>query len=196
MLAIIVITQDPKQRHDIGRARRGNMKLLLEKWNNFLNEQKFSQQELLAGLLLGEAGGEGREGMIAVYQVLLNRSAILQKHPILVAKESKQFSILNDMSIEELTQKMKSHEKWFLAMEILESPGGMPGGKRVVGDSTHYYNSKKAQPNWGRGSNCWVEFGEIGNHVFGKYMGDPMYGNVSDGKGRCYEDKPKTHPKK
>ena len=169
------------------------MKLLLERWNNFLNEQRFSQQELLAGLLLGEAGGESREGMVAVYQVLLNRAALLQKHPILVAKESKQFSILNNQTIEELTQKMKSHGKWNLAMDILESPGG---GKRIVGDSTHYYNAKKAQPNWGRGSNCWVEFGEIGNHIFGKYMGDPIFGDVSDNMGRCYEDKPKTYPKK
>jgi len=168
------------------------MKLLLERWNSFLNEQKFSEQELLAGLLLGEAGGEGREGMVAIYQVLLNRSAILQKHPIQVAKESKQFSILNKQTIEELTQKMKSHKNWTLAMEILELPGGMPGGKRIVGDSTYYYNPDKAKPSWGRGNPCWDEFGKVGNHLFGKYMGDGrLYQNTD--KGKCYEKNPETH---
>ena len=42
MLVTTVTTQGPKQRHVTGRARSGSMKLLLERWNNFLNEQAYS----------------------------------------------------------------------------------------------------------------------------------------------------------
>ena len=42
MLATIVTTLVQKRRHATGRARSGSMKLLLETWNNFLNEQKYS----------------------------------------------------------------------------------------------------------------------------------------------------------
>ena len=238
------------------------MKLLLERWNNFLNEEKvytvksgdslgviasrfpgvtmadiqkangitnpdqiqigqelkiptsstkkqYTDDQLLAGLLMGEAEQDGEIGMRMVYQIIKNRANLTGLSKLQVVKQPKQFSILNQQTIEQLTAKMIKRSEFYvadaqkigkkikgiyeIALEIVEQDGGTP----MVKDSTHYYNPTKASPTWAKKTEpCWISKGKVGNHIVGKYMGDPMYGKVSDGKGRCYWDKPKTHPEK
>lgn len=235
------------------------MKLLLERWNNFLNEEKlytvksgdslgviasklgvtmadiqkangitnpdqiqigqelkiptsstkkqYTDDQLLAGLLMGEAEQDGEDGMRMVYQIIKNRANLTGLSKLQVVKQPKQFSILNEQTIEQLTAKMIKRSEFYVA-DALKVGKKIKGiyeialeivkkdlGNSQVGKSTHYYNPDKENPNWAKeGEPCWVKHGKVGNHIVGKYMGDRMYGAASDGKGRCYWDRPATHP--
>jgi spore germination cell wall hydrolase CwlJ-like protein len=135
--------------------------------------------EPVAAILMGEAGGEGPEGMRAVYHVVLNRARKLGMQPLEVMKIPRQFSILNNLTPEFLVSKYKNSQNplekslWEAAKAIALNPGADP-----TGGATHYYNSSKANPSWGNSKTnpCWIGTGKIGNHVFGQERTDPMWG--------------------
>jgi len=191
-----VITQDPKQRHDTGRARRGNMKLLLERWNSFLNEEKsFTDTEKIALVIFGEAGGESFLGKQAVLHVAINRSKHDGKSLLYIMEKSGQFSILNNNSYADLYKKAysdKIQEKAYEeSLAIVSNPG-----EDVTRGSTHYlttelyYGKKTWWADYAK-NRCWAPMIEIGKHVFGiemnKYPLEPgglkcVYSIINDKK--------------
>lgn len=152
------------------------MKLLLERWNSFLNEQKsFTDTEKIALVIFGEAGGESLPGKQAVLHVAINRSKHDGKSLLHIMEKSGQFSILNNNSYADLYKKAYSNEIQKKAYEeslaIVSNPG-----EDVTGGSTHYlttafyYGKKKWWADYVKNP-CWVPMVEIGKHVFGIEMG-------------------------
>ena len=133
--------------------------------------------DIIAATLVGEAGGEGKEGMIAVYNVLGNRAAKKSTSRAGEALRPKQFS-MRDSETSDVNKKSdfdknkvnkvigiykdesKWKDVWKLAIQIIkEDP------KDTTGGASHYYAHKKTSfPGWGG----WSKTKVIGNHTFGK----------------------------
>ena len=152
------------------------MKLILEQWRHFINEQKsFTDREKIALVIFGEAGGESLLGKKAVLHVAMNRSKHDNKSLLDIMENSGQFSILNNNTYEDLykkTQKDDMQKKAYAeSLEVVDDPGD-----DVTGGSTHYlttklyYAKKTSWANYDK-NRCWAPMVEIGKHVFGIEMG-------------------------
>lgn len=129
-----------------------------------------SERELLAKTLHAEAAGEGYEGMLAAGTVIANRvdSGKYGGNTLRgVILKPGQFSAWNLATGYAKGQgglnmdKIKPSEAAYKAADDLLS------GKKheAIGDRTHYYAPKYADPRWGkRAGGDWLT---IGNHVFG-----------------------------
>ena len=96
------------------------MKLLLEKWNSFLNEEKsFTDTEKIALVIFGEAGGESFLGKQAVLHVAINRSKHDGKSLLYIMEKSGQFSILKKSCFEIIVS-----EQDVLVMHTARAPHG------------------------------------------------------------------------
>ena len=148
--------------------------------------------EPIAAVLMGEAEGEGVNGMRAVYHVISNRAKKKGVSPLSIVSDPYQFSILNGTTIQALINKYKNHsnpavkELWNKAKGIVMAPGA-----DITGGATHYYTG--AIPSWASAENpCWVAGPKIGKHQFGQNRADKLWGTTSTG--RCYIDREDTHP--
>jgi len=145
--------------------------ILNESYLNGVNDK-----EIVAATLIGEAGGEDKNGMIAVFNVLNNRA---KNKGTTAAGESlrpRQFSMWDsatrNVSVREdfdtkkilaIIKEKKSHPKWGEALSIAKTPV-----KDLTKGATHYYAHKGPNkinpPSFSQG---WTETVEIGNHKFG-----------------------------
>ena len=120
-------------------------------------------QRVVAAVLMGEAGGEGRAGMVAVVEVLRTRGDSRRTSMLAEAVRPKQFSCLNGTSPEDLISRYEGSPGWDTALEIARmaynTPERLPG---VTRGATHYH-ARQADPYWARGRQPVVT---IGNHVF------------------------------
>lgn len=160
------------------------MKILINekqfnKIGKLLNESYLSgidDNEIVAATLIGEAGGEGTEGMKAVYSVLNNRAKNKSTSTAGEALRPSQFSMWNSATKNVSTKKdfnkknilsiikdYKTHSKWNEALTISKS-----SIKDPTKGATHYYafkgSNKINPPSF---TDNWTETVEIGNHKFG-----------------------------
>lgn len=121
-------------------------------------EAPITNLDVIATTLIGEAGGEGEEGMHAVMNVIMNR--VKQSNdPVRAAVASvlkpKQFSMFNsytqgNTNIKDIINKAKQHPRWQLAQEIA-SKGLSRTLPDITGGATHYHVSRgrsKVTPKW------------------------------------------------
>ena len=114
-----------------------------------------SQTEVVAATLVMEAGGEGRQGMEAVREVIANRAK--NKSEIIVCLAPKQFSCWNGIAVGTGIDKARKHPRWELALKIAKAaPTNHTKG------STHYHTTK-VSPSWAKKLGQTVK---IKNHVF------------------------------
>lgn len=140
-------------------------------------EQTYSQlsqrdRDILATLLIGEAGGEQDyiAGMAAVMNVITNRAKNDITKFIPVALQRKQFSTFNKIKTQgDMNQRIlmaKKHPAYNQALSIVDSAlkRTLPP---VVGTSTHYYanlgTQKITPPTWTKQGN---PSDQIGSHKF------------------------------
>ena len=140
--------------------------------------KNISDSDIIAATLVGEAGGEKKEGMTAVYSVLKNREKkkgtskageALRPGQFDVwrkawsgVKEKSDYDLNKIISIIDIYKKRKEWEKpWEIAMEIIkEDPEDITGG------ASHYYaHNKMGLPSVFKG---WQVTKVIGGHTFGK----------------------------
>lgn len=118
-------------------------------------------EQVVAAIIMGEARGEGIEGMIAVGEVIWERAKIKRTVPRKIATEPKQFSCLNGTSIDSLIKKYSKHKEWAQAITVAEAvynhPWKLPG---LTKGATHYNVNV---PYWARGKRPSAV---IGNHIF------------------------------
>lgn len=121
------------------------------------------QREVLASVIISEAGGEGRVGMQAVACVIANRCA-LNKTPLQVVLAPKQFSCLNGVSKKDFARyiaRRKKHLNWSYAYELANKIIS----KNLVDitkGATHYH-TVQIKPYW---SKKLAFTTRIGNHKF------------------------------
>lgn len=134
-----------------------------------VTQQKIKDAYVVVGTVWEEAKGEGKSGMHAVLNVIMNRA----KGDISRARDEvlkpKQFSIWNNVSDPEgycirLAKRAADEESFQIAVQLVDAAmkGNLPD---ITGGATHYYNPKKASPSW---ANTLQVTKVIGNHVFMK----------------------------
>ena len=130
------------------------------------NEQKRKLETVVACIVL-EAGGEGRQGMEAVNEVIHNRAAAQNKSLFDVVIAPKQFSCFNH-GIDHAISLARRHAKWGEALRIVSSP------KTNHTMGAVYYHTRSIRPSW---SEKLLDKGyetlTIGHHVF--YYKDRQY---------------------
>ena len=131
-----------------------------------------NDRALIAAVIIAEAGGEGKMGCAAVYEVIHTRASHRRTSCTIEVMRRKQFSCLNNTSPEGLIRRVSTHKhyKW-VRDELL---GTVPLTMFTVQKNTHklnrnradhYYAHKKiAKPYWVGASRGKV----IGGHTFYK----------------------------
>ena len=115
------------------------------------------EKQLIAAVLIKEAGGEPKGGMEAVLEVVRNRAKNKSLSQVVLAK--KQFSCLNSTNPDELIKSSKNHAKWGTALKIVNgSPTNLTGG-------SDHYHTNYVKPYWAKGQ---IPKAKIGAHIFYK----------------------------
>lgn len=129
---------------------------------------KVNETELLAAVIIAEAGGEGTQGMVAVANVINNRKIYnsLSIKQILLKKY--QFSCLNHITINkketlnDFISRQKGHKKYNEAYKIALRV--MRGSlKDITGGADHYYANYIREPYW---TKSMRKTAQIGQHIF------------------------------
>ena len=129
-----------------------------------------AEKELLARAIYGEASNQGKEGMQAVGNVIINRVAGKEWYGNTltdVILKDKQFSVFNNPEGENYKRMMdatEDDEAYQQALEIAESLilGNIDDN---TGGATHYYNPDMVHPDWAD-SPLMTKLKKIGNHTF------------------------------
>lgn len=115
--------------------------------------------QVIAAVLVLEAGGESERGMQAVHEVIMNRAKDSGLSPLTIATAPKQFSALNKIAPRKAIALAKEHPRWKIALEIT-SRGTLTD---ITKGATHYYARRTRAPYWARGMTVTAR---IGNHTF------------------------------
>ena len=124
-----------------------------------------TSDEVIAAVIIGEAGGEGQIGMRAVASVIANRIRP-DKDAFFVVTQKFQFSCINNKEHENFVNKARRHPRWSFAVELTKE---INDGELVdvTDGATHFLNTAKVRrmPRWA----YLFEFkGKIGAHSFYK----------------------------
>lgn len=121
-------------------------------------------QQVVAAVVLAEARGEGRAGMIAVAEVIRNRADRLGLSPLAVVKVPRHFSCLDNTTPQKLIRRFWQNPLWREAIEIARmvynQPHLLPG---ITLGATHYVNGDAW---WSKGHKPVVV---IGRHRFFRF---------------------------
>lgn len=136
---------------------------------SIVTQQKIKDAYVVVGTVWEEAKGEGKIGMQAVLNVIMNRAkGDISKAREIVLKP-KQFSIWNNVSDPEgysirLAKRAANEDSYHTAVQLVDAAmkGKLPD---ITGGATFYYNPKKANPSW---ANSMQVTKVIGNHRFMK----------------------------
>lgn len=123
--------------------------------------------EVVAAVLILEAGGEPLGGMEAVYEVIKNRAKSKNKSEYEIVKEKYQFSCFNKKSDEEIIiaakyDLLKFPQKiWNKAILLVENKPET----NITKGANHYHTKNIKPPYWAKGK---TPIKKIGNHIFYK----------------------------
>ena len=113
--------------------------------------------EVIAATLVLEAGVEGRRGMEAVREVILNRATLARTSQVAAVRKPKQFSCWNGRSLESGVAEAKRSAVWPCALAIATGPR-----TGHVGPATHYLAPRLAGAAWATGR----PLATVGRHAF------------------------------
>lgn len=118
----------------------------------------------VAATLIGEAGGEGVNGMHAVLNVIMNRAKGDFTKAGAVCIQPKQFSMWNGKKHDDVIAHAQKHPRWKAALDLIKSAqdGSL---KDITSGATFYYPPKQITPSWLPSMEQTVI---IGNHAFCK----------------------------
>lgn len=127
--------------------------------------QVISEQELIAAVLIGEAGGERYNasekfswGMAAVLEVIWTRHLERRETFLEVLTARKQFSCLNGTTPRKLIETARQHPHWLSAYRLAET---MP--KTRLAKGANHFHEISVHPKWARGRK---PVAIIGKHKF------------------------------
>lgn len=119
-----------------------------------------TREEVVAAVVIHEAGGEGIRGMEAVMEVVQNRSKERNLTAFQVVTERKQFSCLNRISLNGLVQKARSHSHWHEAIKLART-----GSRTDWTRGANHYHATSVKPGWPKSS----QTAKIGRHIFYRF---------------------------
>jgi len=128
------------------------------------------ERKLIAAVIIGEGGGEGKAGMKAIYEVIWQRGVQRKRSLAKVVTRRKQFSCLNRTTpAAQIARAMKHPSFEWVHDELLKHPpltvstvrDGLP---KVTTNRADHYHTTRVRPSWARGKRGK----RIGNHLFYK----------------------------
>lgn len=121
------------------------------------------QHEIVAAVIIAEAGAEGHKGMMAIREVIATRARERKLTETHVVLEPKQFSCLNNTTADELIRQARKHKNWKMVFGMVIEP---PTTNYTRG-ANHYLNPAKLKklPKWAS-DRKWTT--TIRNHKFYK----------------------------
>ena len=112
---------------------------------NATTHSETEKRDIICATLILEAGGEGKEGMEAVWEVIWNRANGKTENLYSVVTRPKQFSCWNSNSFSKLVEKSKTHPLWETAQKIsAERP------KTVLTFGANHHCRKEITPYWAK----------------------------------------------
>jgi len=119
----------------------------------------YEEKELVAAVLIAEAGGEGRKGMEAVNEVIVERSTARKQSLAHIVTAKWQFSCLNKRTPDELIAIAKKRANWNEALDVVKKPL-----TKHTAHANHYFATwMKSPPHWAEGRK---PVATIGQHAF------------------------------
>jgi len=118
-----------------------------------------NSNKLVAAVLIAEAGGEGKVGINAVFEVIETRGKIRKKPLSEIVTEKFQFSCLNKYRNDHQTfiNRNKKHPMFNYALWVVNNYKGN------ITKGANFYHTKTVSPSWSKGYEPIVI---IGNHKF------------------------------
>ena len=126
-----------------------------------LPPKEITSRQLCAATLILEAGGEGRVGMQAVWEVIWQRAKLRKLTPLGVVTQRKQFSCLNNIKPGRAIEIAQRHPMWRHAWGIVAAPPVT----QLTGKADHYHATTIREPYWADKAKKTVT---IGRHTFYK----------------------------
>lgn len=120
---------------------------------------EIDKNKLIAAVLVLEAANQGKNGMCAVHEVLVNRAGsnkIDSKYA--QARKPRQFSCLNNMSDSRAIQIASKSPAWSLALQIAANKIN----SNLTYGATSYWADSIPTPHWARNKRTL----KVGNHIF------------------------------
>ncbi len=118
-------------------------------------------QQVVAAVLMAEAGGEGEAAMVAVAEVIRLRADHAGMTPLAVVQQPFQFSCLNGIQPRKLIGRFQGRRDFEVALRIsrrmYNSPERLPG---IAMGATHFERAG-TRPYWTRGLQPVARFGRL-----------------------------------
>lgn len=120
------------------------------------------RKNLIAAVLICEAGGEGPDGIRAVAEVIRNRSEARKRTAYQVVTQPWQFSCLNGRQESTVIARAQSHPRWAFALRLASEIEKKSLRSNLVMGADHYH-TRWVAPSW---CNSLTKIGSVGNHIF------------------------------
>lgn len=121
------------------------------------------QEKVVAAVIAGEARGEGRQGMIAVGEVIRQRCSERKQTPFQVVTARNEFTSKVGLTAEQIVRKYAKEPGYVTALGVANlvcnDPGRLPG----ITHQANAFDNKSAKPWWAKGLK---PVAVIGNHAF------------------------------
>ena len=126
-----------------------------------LPPKEITSRQMCTSVLVLEAGGEGRVGLQAVWEVVWQRAKLRKLTPLGVVPPRTQFSCLNNITPGRAIATAQRHPMWRHAWGIVSAPPVT----RLTGNAAHYHATTIRAPYWVDKAQQTVT---IGRHTFYK----------------------------
>ena len=127
--------------------------------------KEITSRQLVAATLILEAGGEGREGLMAVWEVVWQRAKLRRLTPRGVVPQRKPFSCLQSITPGRAIATAQKHPMWRHAWGIVSAPPVLPDMEPLTLGADHYHATTIKPPFWADKAKKTVT---IGRHTFYK----------------------------
>lgn len=105
-------------------------------------------EKVVAAVILGEARGEGRNGMVAVGEVIRQRCFERHQSPFQVVTGRNEFTSKNGQSAKQMVRRYSKEKGWAVALYVADmvcnAPQRLPGITRAA----NHFDNVDARPSW------------------------------------------------
>lgn len=132
-------------------------------WSQSVSASATWEEKVVAAVIMGEARGEGESGMIAVGEVIHQRSVERHQTPVRVVTDKGEFASKVGKTAVQMVQSYSKERGYATALRVAHlvchCPDKLPG----ITKSANYFDNKGRHPWW---ASSGVRVATIGNHVF------------------------------